>query len=77
MEKQIINPLDKNEFTDCLSCKSNLRGMRVKKSDEEFFGEFTHYSQLIPMRDEEGLLEEGIIIRWRCPYCNFNFPRFE
>lgn len=74
MEKQVIDPNDKNEFTVCQSCAKPLVGRALPKTEAEFRVEgLTHYSLLIPVNKDPS---SPIASHWKCPWCKFIFPRF-
>lgn len=66
MEKQIINPSVKTEFSECYACKKSLIGKKLSKYHSQFSGEFTHESLLKPLREDP---EFRGITGWLCPFC--------
>lgn len=74
MNKQVINPLEQTEFTVCQKCKCNLVGAKIAKYESQFHGSNTHYSRLIPVRDDP---DYPGITGWKCPDCGHAFSIFD
>lgn len=73
MEKQVIDISERNEFTDCVRCGTNLRGKAVSRTDRPYFGQFGHYSKVeVASRDPDGL-----VLAWKCPSCGHITERFK
>ncbi len=66
MEKQIIDPSEKNSFTECPSCKKSLVGKRLSKYVRQFTGDNTHESLVVAVREDPEFIGPTA---WLCPFC--------
>ncbi len=74
MDRQIIDRREKNEFTDCQKCGVDLRNGPVPRDQKKFYGAHAHYSALIGLKMDA---QVDIVTHWKCPKCEFVFPRFQ
>lgn len=72
-QKQIIDPNDCNEYTQCQACMRSLIGRKIPDGVKQGYGEFTHVSRLIPYVMD---VETEMVSHWQCPHCGHMFPRF-